>query len=97
MTLEYLDASGPPGKDFFRYTNGGWLRTATIPPDRRMAGINLELDRGKRRIVLSNPHSPSAYRVNGVLRNEEGWYAAFPQVRAGDAYYLPPEERVALW
>jgi hypothetical protein len=23
VTLEYLDASVPPGKDFFRYSNGG--------------------------------------------------------------------------
>ena len=50
-----------------------------------------------RRIVLSNPHSPSAYRVNGVVRNDEGWYAAFPEVKSGDAYYLAPAERVSLW
>jgi putative endopeptidase len=50
-----------------------------------------------RRVVLSNPHSPSAFRVNGVVRNDSGWYAAFPQVKAGDAYYLPPDERVSLW
>ena len=40
-----------------------------------------------RRVVLSNPHSPSAYRVNGVVRNDAGWYAAFPQIKAGDTYY----------
>jgi putative endopeptidase len=50
-----------------------------------------------RRIVLSNPHSPSAYRVNGVVRNDDGWYQAFPQVKPGDAYYLPPAQRVSLW
>ena len=50
-----------------------------------------------RRVVLSNPHSPPAYRVNGPLRNDDGWYAAFPQVKAGDAYYLPPSQRVSLW
>jgi putative endopeptidase len=50
-----------------------------------------------RRMVLSNLHSRNAYRVNGVVRNDDGWYAAFPQVKAGDAYYLPPEERVRLW
>ena len=50
-----------------------------------------------RRVVLSNPHSPSAFRVNGVVRNDDGWYAAFPQVRHEDAYYLAPAERVALW
>jgi putative endopeptidase len=50
-----------------------------------------------RRVVLSNPHSPSAYRVNGVVRNDDGWYAAFPQVKPGDKYYLPPTQRVRLW
>lgn len=50
-----------------------------------------------RRIVLSNPHSPSAFRVNGVLRNDNGWYDAFPRVMPGDAFYLSPAERVSLW
>ena len=50
-----------------------------------------------RQIVLSNPHSPSNYRVNGVVRNSDGWYAAFPQIKPGDAYYLVPEQRVKLW
>ena len=50
-----------------------------------------------RRLVLSNPHSPSAFRVNGVVRNDGGWYAAFPQIKPGDAYYLTPEQRVVLW
>jgi putative endopeptidase len=50
-----------------------------------------------RRVVLSDPHSPSKYRVNGVVRNDDGWYAAFPQIRPGDAYYLPPGQRVRLW
>jgi putative endopeptidase len=50
-----------------------------------------------RRIVLSNPHSPSAYRVNGVVRNDASWYAAFPQIKAGDTYFLAPGERVVLW
>jgi len=50
-----------------------------------------------RRSLPSNPHSPPAYRVNGVVRNDDGWYGAFPQVKAGDAYYLPPRERVRLW
>jgi putative endopeptidase len=50
-----------------------------------------------RRVVLSNPHSPSKYRVNGVVRNDNGWYAAFPRIKPGDTYYLPPAERVQLW
>jgi predicted metalloendopeptidase len=50
-----------------------------------------------RQRVLSNPHSPSEYRVNGVLRNDDGWYAAFPDVKPGSRYYLPPEQRIKLW
>ncbi len=47
--------------------------------------------------LLSNPHSPENYRVNGVVRNDDGWYAAFPDIKAGDKYYLPPDQRVHLW
>jgi len=50
-----------------------------------------------RQVVLSNPHSPSAYRVNGAVRNDDGWYQAFPQIKPGDAYYLPADQRVRLW
>ncbi|HWD48862.1 MAG TPA: M13 family metallopeptidase [Rhizomicrobium sp.] len=47
--------------------------------------------------LLSNPHSPASYRVNGVVRNDDGWYAAFPDVKPGQKYYLPPDQRVHLW
>ena len=50
-----------------------------------------------RRTVLSNPHSPPKYRVNGVVRNDDNWYAAFPDVKPADAYYLPRDQRVRLW
>ncbi|MBS0471464.1 MAG: M13 family metallopeptidase [Proteobacteria bacterium] len=46
--------------------------------------------------VLSNPHSPSEFRVNGVVRNSSAWYAAF-NVKPGDKLYLPPNKRVPLW
>src|SRR5579871_2648214 len=46
--------------------------------------------------VLSNPHSPSEFRVNGVVRNTDAWYAAF-DVKPGDKYYLPPDKRVPVW
>jgi putative endopeptidase len=46
--------------------------------------------------VLSNPHSPPQFRVNGVVRNVDAWYRAFG-VKPGDKLYLPPEERVRIW
>jgi predicted metalloendopeptidase len=49
-----------------------------------------------RQQLLSNPHSPAEYRVNGIVRNFDPWYAAFA-VQGGDKLYLKPEERVRLW
>jgi predicted metalloendopeptidase len=54
-------------------------------------------DETTRQRLLSNPHSPPEYRVNGVVRNVDGWYAAFPNVSSKDKYYIPPERRVHLW
>jgi putative endopeptidase len=50
-----------------------------------------------RQHLVSNPHSPEDYRVNGVVRNDDGWYASFPDIKPGDKYWLPPEQRVHLW
>ncbi len=46
--------------------------------------------------LLTDPHSPAEYRVNGVVRNMDEWYEAF-DVKPGDRLYLPPEERVHIW
>ena len=40
---------------------------------------------------------PAQFRVNGVVRNSDEWYAAFPQIKPGDTYYLAPDDaRAAL-
>ncbi len=49
-----------------------------------------------RQQVLTDPHSPPEWRVNGVVRNVDAWYRAF-NVRPGDRMYLPPEQRVRIW
>lgn len=46
--------------------------------------------------VLSDPHSPADYRVNGTVVNIPAFYEAF-DVKPGDELYLPPEERVTIW
>jgi putative endopeptidase len=46
--------------------------------------------------VVSDPHSPRQFRVNGPVRNIDAWYAAFG-VKPGDALYVPPEQRVRIW
>ena len=46
--------------------------------------------------LLTDPHSPPYFRVNGVVRNVDAWYAAF-NVRPGDKLYLAPADRVRIW
>jgi putative endopeptidase len=53
-------------------------------------------DEDLRAQVTSDPHSPTKYRVNGVVRNVDAWYPAF-KVQPGDKLYLPPDERVHIW
>ena len=49
-----------------------------------------------RQRLRTDPHSPETFRVNGVVRNMDAWYAAF-NVTPDDAMYLPPEERISIW
>ena len=46
--------------------------------------------------VMSDPHSPPYYRVNGPLPNIDAWYKAF-NVQPGDKLYIKPEDRVSIW
>lgn len=49
-----------------------------------------------RQRLITDPHSPSHYRVNGVLPNVPAFYTAF-DIKEGDAMYLAPEDRVKIW
>jgi putative endopeptidase len=53
-------------------------------------------DDAERQQLLSDPHSPAKYRVDGVVRNVDAWYAAF-NVKPGEKLYLAPDQRVHIW
>jgi putative endopeptidase len=46
--------------------------------------------------VVSDPHSPRQFRVNGPVRNIDAWYTSF-DVKADDKLYVPPANRVHIW
>ncbi|MDO8297415.1 MAG: M13-type metalloendopeptidase [Caulobacter sp.] len=49
-----------------------------------------------RQQVVTDPHSPAYYRVNGTIRNIDAWYDAFG-VKDGDKLYVAPADRVRIW
>jgi len=49
-----------------------------------------------RQQILTNPHSPSLFRVNGPLSNNEAFYKAF-NVQPGDSMMAPDSLRAKIW
>ena len=46
--------------------------------------------------LITDPHSPSEYRCNGIVANMPEFYAAF-DVKEGDKLFVAPEKRVKIW
>ncbi|NOZ41627.1 MAG: peptidase M13 [Alphaproteobacteria bacterium] len=53
-------------------------------------------EKAARQRIATDPHSPSKFRVNGVVRNIPAFYKAF-DVKPGDKLYLAPKDRVKIW
>lgn len=49
-----------------------------------------------RQQLLTNPHSPGKYRVNGTVVNIPQWYEAFG-IKEGDKMYRPEADRPVIW
>ena len=84
-----LDGEEPPIIDGFTSVQRVFLGFGQI-------WRNKYRDEALRQLIMTNPHSPSMYRANGSVRNVPEFYEAF-DIAAGDALYLPPEERVKIW
>jgi predicted metalloendopeptidase len=50
----------------------------------------------QRNLLMSDPHSPSRLRVDGVVRNMDAFYRAF-DLQPTDALWLDPARRVSIW
>jgi len=48
------------------------------------------------RLLSIDPHSPSEFRCNQIVRNIDVFYSTFG-VTEGDALWLDPEDRVTIW
>ncbi len=53
-------------------------------------------DEALRQQIVNGPHSPGFVRAYAPLRNVDAWYDAF-DVKAADALYIAPADRVRIW
>ena len=53
-------------------------------------------DDAVRKQVVSDPHSPRQYRVNGSVRNVDAWYAAF-DVKPDNKLFIDSKDRARIW
>ncbi|HSN49146.1 MAG TPA: M13 family metallopeptidase, partial [Flavobacterium sp.] len=58
--------------------------------------LNKTREEALRNHLASDPHSPSKFRVNGVVRNIPEFYTAF-NIKPTDSLYLAPDKRVKIW
>jgi putative endopeptidase len=53
-------------------------------------------DEAVKQQLVSDPHSPAEFRVNGSVRNIQAWYDAF-DIKPGDKLYVAPSDRANIW
>lgn len=57
---------------------------------------NLIRDENALQRLITDPHSPGEFRVDGPLMNLPEFHAAFG-VKKGDRMFAPEDERVSIW
>jgi len=57
---------------------------------------NKARDEALRQMIITGPHSPGEYRVQGILSNMPEFYQAY-DVKPSDGMYRPTEQRVKIW
>src|SRR4051794_5886885 len=67
----YMDPSVKPGDNFFLYVNGGWLKTAVIPPTETSLGSFLDLyNRTKNNLRLILDSVSSTQQPKGSIEQK---------------------------
>jgi len=88
LLLEYMDTNERPGDDFNAYVNGGWMKTATIAPDRASNSVGLMV------------HEQSQEDVKAIIEESaDGDFApGSDEQKVGDLYksYMDMETRNRL-
>src|SRR4051812_40561327 len=91
-TSNDIDRSVKPGDDFYRYANGGWLRTATIPAGQSSFDTRAILrERTSQRVRGLIQQAASSHAVKGGIDQKVGdYYASFLDQPGIEAKGLAP-------
>jgi putative endopeptidase len=96
IDLAAMDRTVAPGDDFFDYVNGGWLKTAQIPPDRSSTGSFQDLqilsEERLKTIVTDLAKKPDA-QLSVEERKLRDLYDAFVDTAAIEAAGLKPAQK----
>jgi putative endopeptidase len=87
-----MDRSIKPGDDFYRYANGGWLKTQTIPAGQSSFDNRAVLtERAAQQVRQLIQDSAAAKSANGTLQQKVGdYYASFLDEAAIESKGLAP-------
>jgi putative endopeptidase len=96
VDLGAMDKSVKPGDNFFSYTNGNWLKTAVIPPDRSQTGSFQDLQilsETRMRAIVDDLEKKSYAQLSPDEKKLRDLYDAFEDTTAIEAAGLKPVEK----
>jgi putative endopeptidase len=96
VDLSARDLTVKPGDNFFRYVNGSWLKTATIPADRASIGgfVDLQiLSEQRLRAIVNDLRARPIAQLNADERKLRDFYDSFVDIDAIEAKGLAPAKK----
>jgi len=96
VDLGAMDKSVKPGDNFFSYTNGNWLKTAVIPPDRSQTGSFQDLQilsETRMRAIVDDLEKKSYAQLSPDEKKLRDLYDAFEDIAAIEANGLKPIQK----
>jgi putative endopeptidase len=96
VDLGAMDKSVKPGDNFFSYTNGNWLKTAVIPPDRSQTGSFQDLQilsETRMRAIVDDLEKKSYAQLSPDEKKLRDLYDAFEDSAAIEANGLKPVQK----
>ena len=96
IDLSAMDKAVKPGDNFFRYAEGGWLKTATIAPDRSQTGAfqDLQILSEKRmRAIIDDLEKKPEGKLSADEKKLRDLYDSFEDTAAIEAAGLKPVQK----